>query len=111
MLDLNRAALEEQLAAPSPAQRFQTECLQGKTVCFTGELLGLLDGERITRKTAEAMAVQAGLEVLPNVTRRLDILVVADPHTQSGKAEKARQYGTRVLAETAFWKAIGAKIE
>lgn len=37
--------------------------------------------------------------------------MVADPDTQSGEAKKAREYGTRIMAEAAFWKAIGANVE
>jgi DNA polymerase-3 subunit epsilon len=40
------------------------------------------------------------------VTKRLDLLVVADPDTQSGKARKAQDYGVRIMAEPAFWNAL-----
>lgn len=45
-----------------------------------------------------------------NVSKGLDVLVVADPDTQSGKATKARQLGTGVMAEPVFWQAIGAPL-
>jgi NAD-dependent DNA ligase len=45
------------------------------------------------------------------VTKGLDLLVVADPATQSSKAKKAREYGTRIMAEAAFWTALGARVE
>jgi DNA polymerase-3 subunit epsilon len=45
------------------------------------------------------------------VTQNLDLLVVADPETNSGKARKARDYGTRVIAETSFWPMIGIEVE
>lgn len=45
------------------------------------------------------------------VTKKLDLLVCADPHSQSGKAKKAREYGIRILAEPAFWRAIGVAAE
>jgi DNA polymerase III subunit epsilon len=93
-------------AAPHPAGAFV-----GKTVCFTGELLGRIDGQRVTRDVAEARARQNGMLVQQGVTKGLDILVVADPDTQSGKAKKARQYGTRIMAEATFWQALGANVE
>jgi DNA polymerase-3 subunit epsilon len=37
--------------------------------------------------------------------------VVADPDTQGGKAKKARDYGTRIMAEVAFWRAVGLDVE
>jgi DNA polymerase-3 subunit epsilon len=84
--------------------------LRGKSVCFTGELLSQWKGERISRELAEKLAADAGLEVRASVTKALDILVVADPDTQSGKAQKARRYGTRIIAEAAFWKALGVPV-
>ena len=60
---------------------------------------------------AGQLAQQSGLVVLPNVTRRLDMLVVADPRTQSTKARKAREYGIEIVAETVFWQMIGARVD
>lgn len=85
--------------------------LSGSKVCFTGELLSTINGEPIKRPIAENLAENAGLTVLGNVTKKLDILVVADPNTQSGKARKARQYGTRIIAEPVFWEMIGVKVD
>jgi len=85
--------------------------LRGKSVCFTGELLGRLRGERVTREVAEGLATESGLEVRASVTKRLDLLVVADPETQSIKARKAREYGVRIMAERVFWKGLGVAIE
>jgi len=91
--------------------RAERETLRGKTVCFTGKMLSQFKGERVTRELAEKLAAEAGLAVQATVTKRLDLLVVADPDTQSGKAKKARQYGVRIMAEAAFWNALGLPIE
>jgi DNA polymerase-3 subunit epsilon len=88
-----------------------SDALAGKTVCFTGSLLGRLEGSQITRDLAHQLATAAGLVVADRVTKDLDILVVADPNTQSGKARQARKYGTRVMAEAAFWRAIGVPVD
>ncbi|MBN1471234.1 MAG: 3'-5' exoribonuclease [Syntrophaceae bacterium] len=85
--------------------------LSGKKVCFTGELQASINGKIITREVAEAIAKQAGLNVANTVTKNLDLLVVADPTTQSGKAMKARKYGIRILADSVFWRMIGASID
>ena len=118
MLGLHRAALDVHLSASAPPlsaapQREPTSGsdLRGKSVCFTGELLGRLRGERVTRELAEKLASQSGLEVRASVTKRLDLLVVADPETQSIKARKASEYGVRIMAERVFWKALGVAIE
>lgn len=72
--------------------------------------VGTFDGRPITRDDAHRLAADAGLTVKANVSKGLDVLVVADPDTQSGKATKARQLGTRVMAEPVFWQAIGAPL-
>jgi NAD-dependent DNA ligase len=88
-----------------------TDSLAGKTVCFTGALAGRLEGSAITRDLAHQLAIAAGLSVSARVTKATDILVVADPNTQSSKARQARRLGTRVMAEAAFWRAIGIQEE
>lgn len=95
-------ARSHQPTAPRP-----TATLRGLGVCFTGALQGRLCGQPITRDQAQGLARAAGLVVHNRVTRALDLLVVADPESLSGKAAKARSYGTRVMAETAFWQALG----
>jgi hypothetical protein len=45
------------------------------------------------------------------VTKKLNILVVADAFTQSGKAKKARKYGTRIMPEIVFWQSLGVEVE
>lgn len=82
--------------------------LAGLSVCFTGTMPGPL-GEPIAREEAERLATEAGLVVAASVTKKLDLLVVADPDTQSGKAKKARAYGTRIMAAEVFWKNISAR--
>ena len=57
------------------------------------------------------MAAAAGLIVASRVTKTLDLLVVADPDSLSSKARKARQYGTRIMAEAVFWQAIRISVE
>ncbi|UOY03693.1 DEAD/DEAH box helicase [Blastococcus sp. PRF04-17] len=87
--------------------RSQSEDLRGLGVCFTGALQTRIQGQPITRDQAHALARAAGLIVHERVTKALDVLVVADPDSLSGKAEKARSYGTRIMTETNFWHAIG----
>ncbi len=119
LLGMEATVLASLLAAPPPAtrqaasgeQRMAGSRLAGQTVCFTGALSGRLGGEPITRAQAEQLAAAAGLVVAPRVTKALDLLVVADPDSLSSKARKAREYGTRIMAEAVFWQAIGAPVE
>lgn len=95
----------------TPAMPSSETNLSGKRVCFTGELQCRHNGQLIPRDVAEELATKAGLIVMDAVTKKLDLLVVADPHSQSGKAKKARQYGIRIMHEPVFWKAIGLNVE
>jgi DNA polymerase III subunit epsilon len=97
--------------AAAPATGPVRSDLRGQSVCFTGELLSYFHGERLSRERAEEFAANAGLTVQNGVTKSLNILVVADPQTQSGKAKKARQYGVRVMHEPVFWRTIGVDVE
>jgi DNA polymerase III subunit epsilon len=82
----------------------------GAVVCFTGALECTLDGEPITRERAQALAEAAGLTTVKTVTRKCELLVVADPHSQSAKARNARELGVRVIAESAFWPMVGVEV-
>lgn len=87
------------------------DSLTGRSVCFTGECQCLLNGELISRELATRLAAERGMTVMNSVTKKLDVLVVADPLTQSTKAKKARDYGIRILHEPVFWRALGVPVE
>lgn len=113
--DFGAASRSRTLAAKSTAPLPATSArggseLAGKTVCFTGALRCCYAGEPMTRAAAQALASAAGLAVRDRVTRDLDLLVVADPDTLSGKARKARDYGITIVAEAAFWPLIGVDV-
>jgi DNA polymerase-3 subunit epsilon len=104
-----RYVQQRPVSIPAPVCK---EDLRGKLVCFTGSLEEYtFNGEPLTRGLVESLATGAGLVVWPRVTKKLDILVVADANTLSTKATKARDYGTRIMAATAFFAAIGANVE
>lgn len=84
---------------------------EGMTVCFTGASTCMMNAERLSRGLAAQVATAAGLTVKTIVTKTLDILVVADSDTQSGKAKKARGYGTRIITERSFWPRVGVTID
>lgn len=66
-----------------------------------------IDGERATRERATEIAQAHRMTVVKGVTKKLDMLVLADPDSMSGKARKARKYGTRLVAEPVFWSMVG----
>ena len=83
----------------------------GKSVCFTGECACFIHGQIISREMAEQFAAEKGLRVMPSVTKELDLLIVADSNTQSGKAKKARKYGIRIVHEPVFWRSLGIAVD
>ncbi len=104
------ASLAKASEAGNAARARTAHSLIGQSICFTGALSAHLDGERITRCMAEELVVAAGLVIRKGVSSDLDILVVADPNTQSTKARKAREYGTRVIAEMELWRQLGIPV-
>lgn len=98
----------EAIASGQPNEQTASESdLSGKTVCFTGAMCASIDGERATRERATEIAQAHRMTVVKGVTKKLDMLVLADPDSMSGKARKARKYGTRLVAEPVFWSMVG----
>lgn len=108
---LESAAIQLASANRRPSMAQNESDLRGQRVCFTGELQCTIDGKPITRDIAETIANKAGLTVASGVTKKLDILVVADPHTQSSKAKKAREYGIRIFSDAVFWRMAGVTVD
>ena len=84
--------------------------VDGKSVCFTGQLESKIDGSNVSRSSAQNIAQQHGMVIKKNVSKKLDYLVTANPSTMSGKAKKARKYGVKILAEPEFWRLIGVNV-
>ena len=73
----------------------------GMHICFTGE--AVVDGVSFSRHFLEECAAQAGMQPVGSVTKKgCDLLVAADPSSQSGKARKARGYGIPVMGAAEF---------
>lgn len=100
-------ALNAAAAAPVVPR---SQRLEGLSVCFTGTSMCEYAGALLSRADAEQLAREHGLVPQANATKKLDILVLADPDTQSGKATKARANGTRVIAERQFWAMLGVSV-
>ncbi len=83
----------------------------GKSVCFTGASVCSIDGLPLDRETQQELAADAGLVPVDGVTKKLNLLVLADPTSMSGKARKAHEYGIRLVAERAFWAALGVRVD
>ncbi|GII32873.1 exonuclease domain-containing protein [Planotetraspora mira] len=91
-------ALEQASKETHPAiARFTLE--PGDLVVFTGEM----DGDR---QTWEARARQAGYVPHSNITKKVRLLIAADPDSLSGKARKARSYGIPIVTPDSFARMI-----
>lgn len=66
----------------------------GMKVCFSDT--------RTPKPELEGLARAFGLEVRTQVSKKTDLVVTADPLSQSAKLEKARSLGVRILIETVF---------
>jgi DNA polymerase-3 subunit epsilon len=110
-LELDQALEQARHGARTPDSPIEANTLVGQSVCFTGEMTCTLRGAPISRDMARTLAASAGLVVKGGVTKKLDLLVTADPLTLSTKARKAREYGTRILAERVFWQMIGVQVD
>jgi DNA polymerase-3 subunit epsilon len=71
----------------------------GDKIVFTGEMSR-------PRSDFEAAALAAGLQPVNSVSGTTNVLVCADPDSQSGKARKARALGVRVIGEAVFWESL-----
>jgi DNA polymerase III subunit epsilon len=81
-----------------PRQR--SRLTAGDTIVFTGEMSR-------PRSEFEEAARAAGLRPMNSVSGKTNVLVCADPDSQSGKARKARALGVRVIGEAIFWESLG----
>lgn len=73
----------------------------GDLVVFTGDMA-------LPRETWTARAAAAGLTPWPGVTKKVALVVAADPDSLSGKARKAADYGIPIVTEQAFEQMLGA---
>lgn len=85
--------------------------LAGKSVCFTGDSLCVFHGHFLTREIAFAWVESKGMIPANHVTKKLDLLVAADPYSLSGKAKQARRYGIPIIEEREFWKRLGINLD
>ena len=86
-----------------PASVVVTEVEAGTRVAFTGAAVDLRTGRKIDRSALITICDAAGLIAEDKLTKaNTQLLVAADPDSQSGKAKKARQWGIPVLSVADF---------
>ncbi len=100
--DMHAALQTAGNGAPAAAVPTGPGLQPGDAVVITGETL------LVSRAELEQRTRDAGLRLVSSVSRKTAVLVVADPHTQSGKARKAREVGTRIVGESAYLQLLSA---
>ena len=88
------SALASKFTMEAPAA--QASAGKAGSVCFTGAM-------RVARSQMQAIARNAGFTPIDQVTKTLNILVIADTADgTSSKCVKARKYGTAIMTESQF---------
>lgn len=83
------------------------DLIPGLRVCFTGSAQDD-NGSFIEREELEEMAAKHGMQPVSGVTKsKCDLLVAADPASNSGKGMKARDYGIPVMSVSEFVRRLG----
>lgn len=80
---------------PPPTPQQAAALHPGDRVVFTGDMT-------LSRTDIEARATATGLRVTNSVSAKTALVIAADPYTQSGKANRARQLGVRMVTEQVF---------
>jgi DNA ligase (NAD+) len=95
---LDRGVIASLLAHITIAAK-ATGAFSGKSVCMTG----FRDAQMVAAIEGQGGTVKSG------VSKGLDILVLKDPASTSGKAQKARQYGTELVGIDEMWDRLGGR--
>jgi DNA polymerase-3 subunit epsilon len=88
-------AILENARGTQPASRPADGLRPGDRVVFTGDM-------SMPRASLEALAIAAGLRVTGSVSSKTTLVVAADPYSQSGKAQRSRDLGVRMVTEQVF---------
>lgn len=83
----------------------------GQLIAFTGDSRFAINGDSLDRATSEEFARQAGMQVHPRITKKVQLLVDCDPGGVSGNQAKAIEYGIPVVPEAEFWAALRLPVE
>ncbi len=83
----------------------------GKSIVFTGEGATTIHGVSLDRAAQAMLAKWAGCDVLPRVTKKVDLLVVADPDQATANVHRARDYQVPTSTEAEFLAGMGIPLD
>ena len=98
--EAHRILQDARAHSPTYVVRSTSTLHVGDRVVFTGDM-------DIDRSELEAIARAAGLRVTSAVSSKTAVVVVADPHSQSRKAQGAREHAVRMVGEQVFLHMCG----
>lgn len=99
-LDNHSWLLDKLLLLGVEIEAKQYGSLSGMSVCFTGS-------SQRPRAELERLVKQAGGDVKTSVGKKLTYLVMADPTSNTSKAQAAKKNGTKCVSEDELLKLIG----
>lgn len=104
LLHIPDARLTAALAPPAPTETAQAATTDaphtpGAFTLAPGDAVVLTGDMSRPRADLEAELVAAGFRVASAISKKVALLVAADPDSLSGKARKAREYGIPVVGE------------
>lgn len=104
MLDVPAVDARRILESPAPAEPGSAPADKGASrfTLAPGDLVVFTGAMDEPRDVWERRARTAGLVPHPAVTKRVRLVVAADPDSMSGKARRAESYGIPVVGETGF---------
>ncbi|MBO0984264.1 exonuclease domain-containing protein [Rathayibacter sp. SD072] len=106
LLDIEHERL---VAATEPREAVErTEPLADRFVLEPGDLVVLTGEMSRTRQEWSRLLEERGLVPHPGVTKKVKLVVAADPDSLSGKARKARDYGITVVSEAGLLSLLSA---
>ncbi|GAA1867018.1 hypothetical protein GCM10009715_12800 [Paeniglutamicibacter psychrophenolicus] len=107
LLGISSAQLEAaSLARPATPPRAPSVNAASSSFLEPGDLVVLTGDMTRPRSAIEAELESAGFKSHPAVTKKVKLLVAADPDSLSGKARKARSYGIPVVGEDYLWNQV-----
>ena len=80
---------------------------KAKVIALTGQGRTTTYGVPIDRNAQTMLVNWARCDLLPRLTKKTDLLVVADPNEVTGNLQRAKEYGIEAIPEPYFLVKVG----
>jgi DNA polymerase-3 subunit epsilon len=102
LLLVSESVISAAMQKPESIERMTTPAYAGTLQLEQGDRIVLTGDMSKPREEWEALLTERGFVVWPTVTKKVKLVVAADPDSLSGKARKARDYGITIVGESAL---------